>query len=147
MRVVEDTDGTELVVRKASADAFLVVDPQTGSERYVDRDDVTVREGASALETAASGVPPATRRVLTAVPDDIALGLLLELVDQGPIAARDLLSAYDLCESDLQGRLAELRAAGLATAVTVADERGYEATDLARTAARELREPPLDSED
>jgi len=139
MRTVEDPEGNRLVVRKASGESLLVADPATGDERYVDRDAVSPVDGQSALETAAGGVPEPTRRVLTAVPDEDALGLLLELVDGGPVAVRDLLARYDLCESDLHGRLAELRAAGLLEAATVAGERGYDATDRAVEAAADLR--------
>jgi hypothetical protein len=139
MRTVEGPDGTPLLVRKASGDSLLVADPVTGEERYVARADVSDLDGASALETAAESVPAATRRVLTAVHDDETLGLLLELVDRGPIAVRDLLGEYDMCESDLHGRLTEFRAAGLTEEANVSGERGYDATDLARDGVAVLR--------
>jgi len=139
MRTVEDADGNRLVVRKDGGESLLVADPTTGDEWYVDRDAVSPVDGQSALATAAGGVPEPTRRVLAAVPDEAALAVRLELVDGGPVAVRDLLARYDLCESDLHGRLAELRAAGLLEEATVAGERGYDATDLATEAATALR--------
>jgi len=139
MRTVESTDGDRLLVRKASGDSLLVADPETGEERYVPRDDVSELDGASPLETAAAGVPAATRRVLTAVHDDESLCLLVELVDRGPLAAVTLLDAYDYCESDLHGLLAELRAAGLVDDARVAGERGYDATALAADGVANLR--------
>jgi hypothetical protein len=139
MRTVEGPDGDRLLVRKASGDSLLVADPETGEERYVARADVSEIDGASPLETAAAGVPAPTRRVLTAVHDDESLGLLVELVDRGPLAAVTLLDAYDYCESDLHGQLAEFRAAGLVADARVAGERGYEATALAEDGVANLR--------
>ena len=139
MRTVESPDGDRLLVRKASGDSLLVADPETGEERYVPRDEVSELEGASPLETAAAGVPAATRRVLTAVHDDESLGLLVELVDRGPLAVVTLLDAYDCCESDLHGQLAEFRAAGLVDDARVAGERGYDATALAADGVANLR--------
>jgi hypothetical protein len=65
--------------------------------------------------------------------------LLCDLVDRGPTAVRTMLSAYDRCESDLHGALAEFRAAGLLDETTVAGERGYEPTDEAVAAVAHLR--------
>ncbi|NHN42586.1 hypothetical protein G9C85_13245 [Halorubellus sp. JP-L1] len=139
MRTVETPDGNHVLVRKASGDSLLVADPDTGEERYVDRDAVSELDGESALAVAASAVPAPTRRVLTAVHDDESVGLLLELVDRGPLAARTLLDEYDYCESDLYGLVAEFRAAGLVEEATVAGERGYDATELARDGVAVLR--------
>jgi len=140
MRTVETADGTRLLVRKASGDSLLVADPDTGEERYVDREAVSELDGESALSVAASSVPAPTRRVLAAVHDDESLGLLLELAGRGPLAARTLLDEYDHCESDLSGCIAEFRAAGLVAEATVAGERGYDATDLARDGVAALRD-------
>jgi hypothetical protein len=140
MRTVADADGNRFVVRKVSGDSLLVADPESGRERYVDRDAVSDVDGESVLETVAAGVPEPTRRVLTAVHDDESLGLLLEFVDRGPLAVVTLVNEYDRCESDLHGLLAEFRAAGLLTDASIAGERGYDATDLARDGVAHLRE-------
>lgn len=140
MRTVADADGNRLVVRKASEESLLVADPESGRERYVDRDAVSTVDGESVLETVAAGVPEPTRRVLKAVHDDESLGLLLEFVDRGPLAVVTLLDEYDRCESDLHGLLAEFRAAGLLTEAEVVGERGYDATDLAADGVAHLRE-------
>ena len=66
--------------------------------------------------------------------DDRALALLGEIDADGPFAVRTLLSRYDLCESDLHGLCAELRAAGLLAEAEVAGERGYRTTERARQA-------------
>ena len=71
--------------------------------------------------------------------DDRALGLLAEIESRGPIAVRDLLAAYDLCESDLHGLCAELRAAGLLAETEVAGERGYRTTERASEMLSRLR--------
>lgn len=139
MRTVRDTTGKRFVLVKQSSDASRVRDPETGEERYVDNDALSLVDGESPLVTAAAGVPAAVRRVLTAVPNERALGLLVELVDRGAVPVVDLLDSYDLCESDLHGLLTEFRAAGLVDETTVFGERGYEATDLARDGVRALR--------
>ena len=90
--------------------------------------------------TAAPGIDPAVRRLVTATYDDQSLGLLVELVDGGPLATVELLDSYDLCESDLHGLLAEFRAAGLVAEAKNGGQRGYDATDLAREAVAELRD-------
>ena len=40
-----------------------------------------------------------------------------------------MMREYDQCESDLHGRLAELRAAGLIEEATIGGERGYDAAE------------------
>jgi hypothetical protein len=138
MRTVRDAAGGRYLLVKRSGESSLVRDPETGEERYLPNDELSI-EGASPLTVAAGGVPRSVRRVVTAAHSEDALGLLVELVDRGPLAARDLLSAYDLCESDLHGLLAEFRAAGLVTECEVAGERGYDATETAREAVAALR--------
>ncbi|MCT9096149.1 hypothetical protein [Haloarchaeobius sp. HME9146] len=139
MRTVRDDSGDRYLLVKRSSEASLVRDPVTGEERYVENDRLEPAEGETPLETAAGAVSPAVRRILTATHDDRSLGLLVELVDGGPIAVRDLLATYDLCESDMLGLLTEFRAAGLVEEATIAGERGYDATDLAREGVAALR--------
>jgi hypothetical protein len=138
MRTVRDAQGNRYLLVKRSGSSSRVRDPETGSEQFLDNAELTVVEGESPLETAARGVPEATRRVLSAVHDDRSLGLLCELVDQ-PRSARHLLDAYDLCESDLFGLLGEFRAAGLVAETDVRGERGYEATETASSGVAHLR--------
>ncbi|WP_338741614.1 DUF7346 family protein [Haloplanus salilacus] len=140
MRTVRDDDGRTFLLVKQSSESSLVRDPETGSERYLPNDALTVDDEASPLVTAAGAVPASVRRLLTATPDEQALGLLVELADRGPLAVRTLLEAYDLCESDLHGLLAECRAAGLIAEARVAGERGYDATETTREAVSLLRE-------
>jgi len=140
MRTVRDESGKRYVLLKESTDSSLVRDPETGDERYVENERIDPVDGEEPLETAAAGVSEPVRRVVSAVHDDAGIGLLADLVDRGPVAVRDMLGAYDQCESDLHGRLAELRAAGLIEEATVAGERGYDATEAAQTAIATLRE-------
>jgi hypothetical protein len=140
MRTVRDEEGDRYLLVKRSAESSLVRDPETGAERYLPTADLTVETGASPLSTAADAVPASVRRVLTATPNERALGVLVELVDRGPLAVRTLLDDYDLCESDLHGAVLEFRAAGLVAETDVAGERGYEATGTAREAVAHLRE-------
>jgi hypothetical protein len=139
MQTVRDGDGETYLLVKRSAESSRVRDPDTGAERYVDNEDLRVVEGESALATAASGVPEPVRRTLGAVRDERSLGLLAVVVDEGPIAAIDLLDAADMCESDLHGTLTEFRAAGLVDEAEVAGRRGYEATPVAVEALELLR--------
>lgn len=139
MQSVRDEDGNRYVLLKRSAESSRVRDPGTGEERYLPNEELTPDE-ASPLAVVAGGLPAAVRRAVLACPDDRALGLLVELVDRGPTSVRTLLDAYDLCESDLHGLLAEFRAAGLLVETTVAGERGYEPTTDAREAVGRLRD-------
>lgn len=134
MRTVRDASGERYLLVKESAEASLVRDPATGEERYVDADDLDPVEGESPLVTAADAVPETTRRLILAARDERALGLLVELDARGPLAVVDLLSAYDLCESDLHGLLTEFRAAGLVVERETGGRRGYALTDEARVA-------------
>ena len=139
MRTVRDDDGDRYLLLKESDESSLVRDPASGAERYVANSDLDfVNE--SPLATAAAGIDSAVRRLLTATYDDQSLGLLVELVDRGPIPTVDLLDSYDLCESDLHGLLAEFRAAGLVAEAETGGQRGYDATDLACEAVAELRD-------
>ena len=137
MRTVEHEGRRDLLV-KQSAESSLVRDPTTGEERYLPTDELSVT-GESPLEVAAASVPEAPRRVLTAVRDERTLGVLVELEERGPLSVREVLGAYDLCESDLHGVVGELRAAGLVTETEVDGERGYETTDLASEGLATLR--------
>ncbi|WP_423744885.1 hypothetical protein V5735_02305 (plasmid) [Haladaptatus sp. SPP-AMP-3] len=132
MRTVRDESGRRYLLVKRSSDSSLVRDPRTGEERYVENDRLDAADGESPLETSARRISPPVRRILTAVPNDRSIGLLIEFYDRGPLPARSLVSAYDLCESDLHGLLAEFRAAGLIEERTVAGERGYGLTDTAQ---------------
>jgi hypothetical protein len=139
MQTVRDAAGETYLLVKRSAESSRVRDPDTGEERYVDNDELSVVDGESPLATAASGVPAPVRRTLGAVRDDRSLGLLAVVVDEGPIAAIDLLDAADMCESDLHGTITEFRAAGLIEEVDVAGRRGYEAASVAVEAMGLLR--------
>jgi hypothetical protein len=140
MRTVRDEEGQTFLLVKRSSESSLVRDPETGSEHYLPNDELTVDTEASPLVTAAGAVPVSVRRLLAVAPDDQALGLLVELADKGPLAVRTVLDAYDLCESDLHGLLAECRAAGLIAEAHVGGERGYDATETTRKAVSCLRE-------
>lgn len=139
MRTVQDQAGRRYLLLTESGDASRVRDPATGEERFLPNDQLEAVRGESPLVTAARGIPEPTRRVLTAVPTERALGLLVELVARGPLPVVSLLEAYDLCESDLLGVISEFRAAGLVAEADVAGERGYDATDLAREGVEHLR--------
>lgn len=139
MRTVETESGERYLLLKESSDASLVRDPESGEERYVEAERLRDVGGASPLSVAASGVPEPVRRLLTAVHDEQSLGLVMELVDSGPVPVVDLLGAYDLCESDFHGLLSELRAAGLVAEARIAGERGYDATAVAREAVERVR--------
>lgn len=137
MRTAEH-EGERYLLVKSSGDSSLVRDPRTGEERYVPNDELTVT-GDSPLVVAASAVPEPQRRLLTAAHSESVLGLLVELDARGPLSAREILGRYDLCESDLHGRLTELRAAGLVREADVNGERGYAATELAVEALEALQ--------
>ncbi|WP_255170132.1 DUF7346 family protein [Natrononativus amylolyticus] len=141
MKTARDDDGKRYLLIKQSGTASLVRDPATGNECYVQNDRLEFDETDSALETAAAGVSPAVRTVVTAVHDDRTLGLLVELADRGPLGVRTLLGSYDLCESDLHGTLTELTAAGLIEEAGVGGERGYRATERCVRALEILRAP------
>lgn len=140
MRTVRDEDGRRYVVLKESTDSSLVRDPETGEERHLPNDDLEPVGGDDPLAVLADGIPEAARRVVSACHDDWHLGLLVDLADRGPLAAREMLGAYDTCESDLVGALTELRAAGLVDETTVAGERGYRLTDLGERGVAALRD-------
>jgi hypothetical protein len=137
VRAVEH-DGERYLLLKQSSESSLVRDPETGEERYLPNDELTMT-GDSPLGIAARQIPAPSRRILTAVHSEQTLGILLELDERGPLSVREILGAYDLCESDLHGLFGELRAAGLVAEADVAGERGYRLTDLARDGLAELR--------
>ncbi|WP_353633464.1 hypothetical protein ABSL23_08955 [Halobacterium sp. NMX12-1] len=140
MRTVRDDDGHRYLLLKQSSDSSLVRDPETGDERHVPNDDLEPADGEAPLDALASAVPEPARRVTTACHDDWHLGLLVDLADRGPLAAREMLGAYDTCESDLLGAVTELRAAGLVEEATVNGERGYRLTEPGREGIAALRD-------
>lgn len=137
MRTVEH-DGERYLLVKRSGESSLVRDPETGEERYLPNEELEA-SGESPLALAARQVPEPTRRVLTAVHSERALGVLVELDERGPLSVRSVLGGYDLCESDLHGLFGELRAAGLVVETEVGGERGYRLTDRGREGLGGLR--------
>lgn len=140
MRTVRDDDGHHYLLLKQSSDSSLVRDPETGDERHVPNDDLEPADGDAPLDALATAVPEPARRVATACHDDWLLGLLVDLADRGPLAAREMLGAYDTCESDLLGGVTELRAAGLVEEATVNGERGYRLTETGSDGIAALRQ-------
>lgn len=140
MRTVRDASGETYLLVTESSGSCKVRDPETGAESYRDSDDLEPVDGESPLATAAGAIPDPVRRILTAVPNERALGLLLELHERGPLPVRYLLDATDLCESDLLGILTEFRAAGLIEDADAMGERGYATTDTADEGLRALRD-------
>ncbi|EMA34088.1 DUF7346 family protein [Halobiforma nitratireducens] len=149
MKTVRDDRGNRYLLLKRSESASLVRDPETGDECYV-RNDRLEFVDRSGLETAAATVDEPVRTLLGNVHDEETLGLLIELADRGPLGIRTLLDSYDLCESDLHGRLTVLTAAGLLEETElehgVATERGYRVTDDCRRALETIR-PARDDAD
>ncbi|MFD1684550.1 DUF7346 family protein [Halobellus litoreus] len=139
MQTVRDADGDRFLLVKRSTDSSLVRDPETGAEGYRPNEELRFEAAEPPLSTAAAGIPGPVRRVVSAAHDDRSLGLLVELADRGPLSVVELLDAYDLCESDLHGLLAEFRAAGLIDEATVHGERGYDATPVTERAVAALR--------
>ncbi|ELY52069.1 DUF7346 family protein [Natronococcus jeotgali] len=129
MKPVQDDTGKRYVLLKRSEHASLVRDPETGNECYVQNDRLEHLEDESVLETAARTIDEPVRTLLTAVHDETALGLLVDLGERGPLGVREMLDAYDCCESDLHGRLTVLTAADLIAETDVAGERGYRLAD------------------
>ena len=138
MKTVQDDTGKRYLLLKQAEQASLVRDPDSGNECYVQNDRLEPLD-ESPLETAARTVSSPVRTLLTSVHDEATLGLLCELETRGPLAIRTVLSAYDFCESDLNGRLAVLAAADLIEETEVAGERGYELTDTGKTALEAIR--------
>ncbi|WP_435195609.1 DUF7346 family protein [Natronomonas sp. EA1] len=138
MRTVE-YDGETYLLRKQSGESSLIEHPKTGETQYVENDAIDGVAGESPLETAARAVPESVRKLISATHSDRALGLLLEIDAQGPVAARELIGRYDTCESDLHGMLGEFRAAGLVEEATVVGERGYDTTAAGEEAVAFLR--------
>ena len=139
MRTVEDDAGDRYILLKESDEASLVRDPESGDRRHVPNETLEPVTGASPLVTAAGAVSRPVQAVLTAIPDERALGLLVELDERGPLGVRALLE-YDLCESDLHGLLVEFRAAGLVTEAEVGGERGYATTERASKGLARMRD-------
>ncbi|MUV61811.1 hypothetical protein, partial [Halobacterium sp. CBA1126] len=91
MRTVRDDDGRRYLLLKQSSDSSLVRDPETGDERHLPNDALEPAEGDAPLDALAAAVPEPARRVVTACHDDWHLGLLVDLADRGPLAAREML--------------------------------------------------------
>lgn len=138
-RVVRDGEGHRYILEKESGESSRVRDPATGERLHLPNNDIEPVEGVSPLAVAAETLSTEGVTLVTAVPDERALGLLVELDRRGPTAVRTLLDVTDLCESDLHGLLAVLQATGLLAEVTVAGERGYETTETTSAALDRLR--------
>lgn len=137
-RVVRDGEGTRYILEKRSADSSRVRDPETGERSHLPNDALEP-VNASPLRVATDALSGEAVTLVTRVPNERALGLLVDLDERGPTGVRRLLDVTDLCEGDLHGLLAALQAGGLLAEVTVAGERGYETTETASAALNRLR--------
>jgi hypothetical protein len=137
-RPVRDAAGNRYLLLKRSGESSLVRDPETGERQHLPNDEIELL-AESAVPTVLDAVPDEVVTLVTAVHDERALAVLLELDAEGPMAVRTLLAEYDFCESDLHGLLGELRAAGLVAETTVVEERGYETTAAGERALTALR--------
>ena len=140
MKTVRDDDGNRFLLLKRSDRASLVRDIETGEECYVQNDRLERVHGESALEVAARTVEDPIRSLITAVHTERDLGLVLEISDHGPVAVPLLLDRYDLCETEVHGRLAEFQAAGLLEETEVDGDRGYQATERCIRAIELIRD-------
>lgn len=131
MRTVRADDGSRYLLQKRSGDTSLVCDPATGEEHYINTDRLELCDEIPPLETIGATVPDHSRKEI-GVSDDRALGLLVVLERHEPIAAVDLIEFTELCESDLNGLLTELRAGGLVESVSD-PVLGYELSTRARS--------------
>jgi hypothetical protein len=129
--ITVEHDGERYLLVKESSESSLVRDPETGTDRYLPNDELEA-VGDSPLAVAAERVSGPVRRLVTAVHSEQTLGILVELDERGPLSVREILGAYDLCESDLHGTFGELRAAGLVEETTVGGERGYGLTETGK---------------
>jgi hypothetical protein len=127
VRPVHDPTGDRLLVLREVGDERLTVDPLTGERRRLPAAALTPADGAGLGAD------------VDAVRDARTLTLLVELEARGPLAVVELL-AFDLCESDLNGLTAELRAAGLIAERDAGGRRGYGLTEAGRAALARARD-------
>lgn len=139
MRTVRGPNGDRYVLLKESGDSSLVRGPETGETTHLPNADLEPVSGESPLDALAKAIPEDARAVARACHDDWLFGLLVDLADRGPLTGREMLGAYDTCESDFVGGINELRAAGLVEETTVHGERGYELTDTGESGIEALR--------
>lgn len=137
METVEDGDGRRYVRLKRSSASSLVHDPERGTTTHVANTDLEPVGGEPPLETAAAAIPGPVRALITAVPNDRALGLLVVLEDQGGLDARTLLDRTACCESDL---FATLRALATAELIKRAGDESWELTERGAAALETLRQ-------
>lgn len=139
MRTVEDRTGKRYLLLKRSRESSLVRDPETGEHRHLPTEELSTVAGTSPLQTAAASLPKPATALVTTVGDDRTLGLLVALEAADGLSARALLDAEAFCESDLNGLVAELRAAGLVEPARVDGEKGYRLSDGAAAVVRALQ--------
>lgn len=138
MRPVADEAGRRFLLLQADGEESLVRDLETGERHTVPTDTLSVPAAdplVAACGDEAAATPPAP---LDRASSALGRCLLLELHLGGPRPVRALLAETDLCESDLHGVVADLRAAGLVRDTTVGGERGYELADAATAALSDL---------
>lgn len=138
MRTVTGPDGTRYVVRERRPDVWVLTDPSSGETTTAPPEDLTLVDGVDPLEIAASAVANPLRTLVLTVPDERALGLLVELRARGPTPVRTIVEWTDRCESDLHGLLTSLRAAGVIEETTRNGTQAYALTDDGATAIDEL---------
>jgi hypothetical protein len=131
MRPVADEDGRPCLLLLTTDDGSDVRDLETGQRRAVPTDSLSVLEADPLVAVAAGDDDDPVPEPLASAPPGLARGILLELYLGGPRPVRTLLGETSLCESDLHGVVADLRAAGLVREFRVDGERGYGLTEAA----------------
>jgi hypothetical protein len=140
MRVVRDTADRVNVVRSRRADERTILDPATGIERTVPAEDVAPVLDEPELQLIAETLPELEGSPLASIGDPRALGVLGVLEAAGQLPATMLLAFESICESDLNGIVGELRAAGLVEETTVDGRSGYRTTEAAERALAAVRD-------
>ncbi|ERG99288.1 MAG: hypothetical protein J07HQX50_00432 [Haloquadratum sp. J07HQX50] len=141
MRLVEDASGNQYELLKQSDESARVRDIDSGTEQYVQVSKLNpVSEtGQSELEIVAETVPDDLRCLITGIHTVETLGLLIELVEAESLNGIAMRSLSTCCESELNGLMAELLAAGLAEETRECGERVYQPTAMAESAVEQLR--------
>ncbi|MFB6253965.1 MAG: hypothetical protein ABEI06_05095 [Halobacteriaceae archaeon] len=127
MQPVKHLSGEVYLLIKESKESSKVRHPKTGEITHFPTEELE-KMSQSPLKIATNPVPDTVMFLITTVHSQEGMGLLIELYTRGPLSTKRLLDDYQMCESNLNALLNDLKVGNLIKETEIHNEPGYKLT-------------------
>ncbi|MFB6185897.1 MAG: hypothetical protein ABEI86_03400 [Halobacteriaceae archaeon] len=137
MQPVKHTSDKVYLLIKESKHSSKVRHPKTGEITHLPNEELE-KLGQSPLKIATDPIPDNVIFLITNVHSHEGMGLLIELYTRGPVPTKRLLDDYQMCESNLNALLNDLKVGNLIQETEIHNEPGYKLTSKTEHALAHL---------